>query len=239
MKAPDQTFPTCPPLPTHPTHLFLSSPNNPYSLVGKPRPLRATLPAVTQKGYKIEKYKNPRNTTIITKLTNSRWVTGRWRDRGCCARHRCRKRGRRTLPTGGVGREGGAGQGVLTTGDGGEKPTAPAATIPSVTALEIKAAKAPIETSPPEVVDGGGPEPPALELPRPEPPARELLAPTELPTLEVLAPEPPAPPLTLPTGAAPITPDVAVMTVAGTDTAPDEVTAINEREIQPNTDKNS
>ena len=84
------------------------------------------------------------------------------------------------------------------------------------------------------MVDGGGPEPPARELPGLERPARELLAPTELPTLELLAPEPPAPVLS--TGAGPTTPDVAVMTVAGTDTEPDEVgAAINEREIQKNT----
>ena len=85
-----------------------------------------------------------------------------------------------------------------------------------VTALEIKAAKAPIETSLPEVVDGGGPKPPTHEVPRLEPPARELLALTELPTLELLAPEPPAPPLAPPTGAGPVTPDVAVVTVGGT-----------------------
>ena len=94
----------------------------------------------------------------------------------------------------------------------------------------LKKGKAPIETSPPEVVDGGGPKPPTRQLPRPEPPARELLAPTELPTLELLVPEPPAPPLAPPTGAGPVTPDVAVVTVGGTDTEPDEVTAINERD---------
>ena len=87
------------------------------------------------------------------------------------------------------------------------------------------------------MVGGGGPTPPTRELPRPEPPAREPLAPTELTTLELLAPEPPAPPLTLPSGAGPVTPDDAVVTVGGTDTEPDEVTAINEGDPH-NSDQN-
>ena len=222
---PDPAFPTCPPLPSHPTHpsLFLP-PTTPTLQWENQGPGGPRFLPLHKRAHKKERYQNPGNTTIIMKLTTSRQVAGRWRDQGSCARHHCRKRGRRNT-TNRRCRARGRSR-TRGTNDGRQR----AATIPSVTALEIKAAKAPIETSLPEVVDGGGPKPPTREVPRPELPARELLAPTELPTLELLAPEPPAPPLAPPTGAGPVTPDIAVVTVGGTDTEPDEVTAINTRD---------
>ena len=198
MQTPDLVIPTCTPPPSLPQRPLLSSgknpgPGGPHSLLPNKVPRKCG-------------DMTPKNITTTMELTTSGRVTGRWRDRTPAPATAVRRDEEGALIPG-VGREG-AGLVALTTGAMGAWLTA-AATIPSVTALEIKAAKAPIDTSPPGPVDGGGPELSARELPAPEPPARELPAPPEPLTLEELR---------LPTSA-------GVTTVVGNEIEPDDVRA--------------